>query len=61
MGTDDVVCVDSGVMGCCYPDCVFGAKVAVLAVSHLYTIILLLYLITVITVVTILTACGKEE
>ena len=32
MGTDDAVCVDSGVVGCCYSDCVFGAEVAVLAV-----------------------------
>lgn len=51
MGTDDVVCVDFGVVGCCYSDCVFGSEVAVLAVRSMYHIL-------ITTVVT--NACGRS-
>lgn len=35
VGTDDAVCVDSGVVGGCYLDCVLGAEVAVLELGYL--------------------------
>lgn len=41
VGTDDALCVDSGVVGGCDFDCVFGAEVAVLGVTCSCTLLIL--------------------